>query len=34
MATDALAPLIARSSATMVLSLQAKWVPAFQKEGF
>ena len=34
MAVDALASCIARSSVTMVLTMQDKWVLVFHKEGF
>ena len=33
MATDALAPKVARPSATMVLSMKDKWVLIFDDEG-
>ena len=34
MASDALAPYVTRTSTTIVLNMQDKWVPVFHKEGF
>ena len=34
MAVDALAPCVTRSSATIVLNMQDKWILDFCKEGF